>query len=77
MIVTCLHNVYSENFKKIASEIIFIPALDGKITDQNRAYKCTNPANIKCLIPNQTLSYTPLKEEIVVFKLDDEYEVQS
>jgi V8-like Glu-specific endopeptidase len=42
VIATCTHNVYSENFKDLCSEIFFIPGKQkGQVDDTVRVYRCT------------------------------------
>jgi V8-like Glu-specific endopeptidase len=71
LIVTCMHNLYSERLNALASEIIFMPDLDGRSRDDSPIYKCTNKSNIKYMKTNKSFAYSPLKEEVALFKLDD------
>jgi V8-like Glu-specific endopeptidase len=72
MVVTCIHNIYSENGRELCQEVTFIPGIaKGFINDSHHQYKCTEAARMKCQIPKETLSYTPLKEELVILALDD------
>jgi hypothetical protein len=77
LIVTCMHNLFSERLDALASEIIFIPGIDGRSRDDSRLYKCTNKSNIKYVKTTKSFAYSPLKEEVVLFKLDDDQEVDS
>lgn len=72
-----MHNLYSERLDTLASEIIFMPGLDGGSRDDSPVYKCTNKSNIKYVKTNKSFAYSPLKEEVVLFKLDDGQEVHS
>lgn len=76
LIVTCMHNLFSERLNALASEIIFMPGLDGRSRD-SPVYSCTNKSNIKYMKTSKSFAYSPLKEEIVLFKLDDGQEVCS
>lgn len=62
LIVTCMHNIFSERLNTLASEIIFIPGIDGRFHDDSRVYKCTNKSNIKYVKTNKSFAYSPLKE---------------
>jgi hypothetical protein len=41
-VVTCMHNIFSERLYELAEEILFIPGIDGKVTDETLVYKCSN-----------------------------------
>ena len=73
--VTCTHNIYSEHHSSLTSEIFFLPGLNG-FNSHGKTYKCTKKEQIRCSIPDQSLSFYPLKEELAMFVLDEGEEVR-
>lgn len=75
LVVTCTHNLYSERHCSLTSDIFFIPGIGG-FNNHGRAYKCTRKDQIKCRVPDQSLSFYPLKEELAIFMLDEGEELE-
>lgn len=76
--MTCLHNLYNEEYDWLCQEIIFIPGVEkGFINDKTEIFKSTGQDKILWEKPTKSMGFRPLREELALVMLDEPVPVKN